>query len=62
MLIANIMAQLDRARADLETKTKDLTRVNNLIRGIEAQRRSIENEISDLKYKISELEEELEDA
>ena len=62
MLIANIMAQLDRARADLETETKDLTRVNNLIRGLEAQKRSIENEISDLKYKISELEEELEDA
>lgn len=62
MLIANITAQLDRAKADLETETKDLTRVNNLIRGLEAQRRSIENEISDLKYKISELEEELEDA
>lgn len=59
MLMANVLAKLDRARDELEIQQKDLVRVNNLIKSLQDQKRSIINEISDLEYKIEELEDEL---
>ena len=59
MLMANVLAKLDRVREDLETEQKDLERVNNLIKSLQDLRSRIIKEISDLEYKIEELEEEL---
>lgn len=59
MLMANVLAKLDRVREDLETEQQDLKRVENLIKALQDQRSRIIKEISDLEYKIQELEDEL---
>lgn len=59
MLIVNVLAKLDRVREDLETEQQDLKRVDNLIKSLQDQRSHILKEISDLEYKIEELEDEL---
>ena len=59
MLMANVLAKLDIVRDELEIQQKDLVRVNNLIKSLQDQKRSIIKEISDLEYKIEELEDEL---
>ena len=59
MLVANVLAKLDRVREELETEQQDLKRVENLIKSLQDQRSRIIKEISDLEYKIEELEEEL---
>lgn len=59
MLMANVLAKLDRVREDLETEQQDLKRVENLIKSLQDQRSRIIKEISDLEYKIEELEDEL---
>lgn len=59
MLMANVLAKLDRVREDLETEQQDLKRINNLIKSLQDQRSRIIKEISDLEYKIEELEDEL---
>ena len=57
--MANVLAKLDRVREELETEQQDLKRVDNLIKSLQDQRSRIIKEISDLEYKIEELEEEL---
>ena len=59
MLMANVLAKLDRVREELETEQQDLKRVDNLIKSLQDQRSRIIKEISDLEYKIEELEDEL---
>ena len=59
MLMANVLAKLDRVREELETEQQDLKRVENLIKSLQEQRSRIIKEISDLEYKIEELEDEL---
>ena len=59
MLMANVLAKLDRVREELETEQQDLKRVDNLIKSLRDQRSRIIKEISDLEYKIEELEDEL---
>lgn len=59
MLMANVLAKLDRVREELETERYDLKRVENLIESLQDQRSRIIEEISDLEYKIEELEDEL---
>lgn len=59
MLMANVLAKLDRVREDLETEQQDLKRVDNLLKSLQDQRSRIIKEISDLEYKIEELEDEL---
>ena len=61
MLMANVLARIDRARDELEKEKKDLDRVNNLIRSLQDQKNEICRNISDLEYKIEELEDELDD-
>ena len=61
MLMANVLAKIDRYRDDLEKEKKDLDRVNNLIRSLQDQKNEICRNISDLEYKIEELEDELDD-
>lgn len=61
MLLANVLAKLDVARDELEIQQRDLKRVDNLLRMIEARKTLIIKNIADLEYKISELEEELDD-
>lgn len=59
MLMANVLAKLDRVQEDLETEQQDLKRVENLIKSLQDYRSRIIKEISDLEYKIEELEDEL---
>ena len=61
MLMANVLAKIDRYRDELEKEKKDLDRVNNLIRSLQDQKNEICRNISDLEYKIEELEDELDD-
>ena len=61
MLMANVLAKIDRYRDDLEKEKKDLDQVNNLIRSLQDQKNEICRNISDLEYKIEELEDELDD-
>ena len=61
MLMANVLAKIDRYRDELEKERKDLDRVNNLIRSLQDQKNEICRNISDLEYKIEELEDELYD-
>ena len=60
MLVANILARLDRKREELEIQEKDLKTVDNLISSLQKQRAIIIKEINDLEYEITELEEEME--
>ena len=59
MLMANVLAKLDRVRKDLEAEQQDLKRVENLIKSLQDQRSRIIKDISDLEYKVEELEDEL---
>ena len=59
MLMANVLAKLDRMREDLETEKKDLERVDNLIKSLQDQKARIIGDISYIEYKIEELEDEL---
>ena len=61
MLMANVLAKIDRYRDELEKEKKDLDRVNNLIRSLQDQKNEICRNISDLEYKIEELEDEPDD-
>lgn len=61
MLVANILAKLDRKREELEIQEKDLKRVDNLLESLQQQRAVIIKEIKDLEYQITELEEEMDD-
>ena len=60
MLVANILAKLDRKRQELEIQEKDLKRVDNLLKSLQQQRAVIVKDIKDLEYEITELEEEME--
>ena len=60
LLLANILANLDRKREELEIQEKDLKRVDNLLKSLQQQRAIIVKDINDLEYEITELEEELE--
>ena len=60
VLVANILARLDRKREELEIQEKDLKRVDNLISSLQKQRAAIIKEINDLEFEITELEEEME--
>ena len=59
MLVTNVLAKLDATREDLESKQKDLKRVDRLMATLEETRKSICNDISALECKIMELEDEL---
>ena len=61
LLVANIIAKLDRKREELEIQEKDLKRVDNLLKSLQQQRTVIIKEINDLEYEITELEEETDD-
>lgn len=61
MLLANVLAKLDRARDELEQHKRDLRAMDKLIIGLQDQKSRIAKDISDLEYKISELEDELDD-
>lgn len=61
MLLANILAELDVARDRLELQQRDLRRVDNLMKMLQDRKARIAKDISDLEYKISELEDELDD-
>lgn len=61
MLLANILAELDVARDRLELQQRDLKRVDNLLKMLQDRKARIAKDISDLEYKISELEDELDD-
>ena len=60
LLVANILAKLDRKREELEIQEKDLKRVDNLLKSLQQQRAIIVKDIKDLEYEITELEEEME--
>ena len=59
MILGNVLAQLDATREDLESKQKDLKRVDKLMVTLEETRKSICEEINALECKIMELEDEL---
>lgn len=59
MILSNVLAQLDATRSDLESKQKDLKRVDRLMATLEETKKSICNEINALECKIMELEDEL---
>lgn len=61
MLLANVLAELDVARDRLELQQRDLKRVDNLLKMLQDRKALIVKDISDLEYKISELEDELDD-
>ena len=59
MLVANVLAKLDRKREELEIQQKDLKRVDNLIKSLQDQRAVIIKEIAALECTIIDLEDEL---
>ena len=61
MLVANVLAKLDRTRDELEQQQKDLKRIDKIMDSLQRQRAATVREIKDLEYKITELEEELDD-
>ena len=61
MLVANVLAKLDRKRDELETEQRDLRRIDNILDSLQKQRAVVVKEIKDLEYQITELEEELDD-
>lgn len=61
MLLANVLAKLDRARDELEQHQRDLKAMDKIIIALQDQKARIVKDISDLEYKISELEDELDD-
>ena len=61
MLMANVLAKLDRTRDELEQQQKDLKRIDKIMDSLQKQRAATVREIKDLEYKITELEEELDD-
>ena len=61
MLVANVLAKLDRKRDELETEQRDLKRIDNILDSLQKQRAIVVKEIKDLEYQITELEEELDD-
>ena len=61
MLVANVLAKLDRKRDELETEQRDLKKIDNLLDSLQKQRAMVVKEIKDLEYQITELEEELDD-
>ena len=61
LLVANVLAKLDRKRDELETEQRDLKKIDNLLDSLQKQRAMVVKEIKDLEYQITELEEELDD-
>ncbi len=61
MLMANVLAKLDTTRDELEQQQKDLKRIDKIMDSLQKQRAATVREIKDLEYKITELEEELDD-
>ena len=61
VLMANVLAKLDRTRDELEQQQKDLKRIDKIMDSLQKQRAATVREIKDLEYKITELEEELDD-
>ena len=59
MLMANVLAEIDGRRAELESWEKDLKRIDNLITGLQDQRQHIADKITAIEIKIEELEDEL---
>lgn len=59
--MANVLAKLDRTRDELEQQQKDLKRIDKIMDSLQKQRAATVREIKDLEYKITELEEELDD-
>lgn len=59
--MANVLAKLDRTRDELEQQQKDLKRIDKIMDNLQKQRAATVREIKDLEYKITELEEELDD-
>ena len=61
MLKANITAKIQQLYTELQTEKKDKQRIQNLIKSLQSQEHICDIQIKDLEYKISQLEEELED-
>ena len=59
MLMANVLAEIDGRRAELETWEKDLMRIDKLITSLQDQRQHIADKITAIEIKIEELEDEL---
>ena len=59
MLMANVLAELDATREDLEQHQRDLRSVDKLIKALQDQKTIITKEIAALECKIMELEDEL---
>ena len=59
MLMANVLAEIDGRRAELESWEKDLMRIDKLITSLQDQKTTITKEIAALECKIMELEDEL---
>ena len=59
MLKANVLAQLDATREDLEQHQRDLRALDKLITALQDQKTTITKEIAALECKIMELEDEL---
>ena len=59
MLMANVLAELDATREDLEQHQRDLRAMDKLITALQDQKTTITKEIAALECKIMELEDEL---
>ena len=59
MLMANVLAEIDGRRAELESWEKDLMRIDKLIASLQDQRQHIADKITAIEIKIEELEDEL---
>ena len=59
MLMANVLAELDATREDLEQHQRDLRAMDKLMTALQDQKTTITKEIAALEFKIMELEDEL---
>lgn len=57
--MANVLAEIDGRRAELESWEKDLNRIDKLITSLQDQRQHIADKITAIEIKIEELEDEL---
>jgi len=59
MLMANVLAEIDGRRAELESLEKDLKRIDKVINSLKDHRQHIADKITAIEIKIEELEDEL---